>query len=603
MALFTFMNCAGNRPFRFAIALLLPLAGGCDSAEEKAARYQSRAMENLARGEFDKAALDFRNVLRLEPNDAQALLGLGQVEEHRRNFDAAAKIYLSLAGRDTQNLESRVRLARLLLASGQFEAAERYAGQAYRLAPADPRVLAGKAGVALGRGEREEAVRLARAALQGAPGDATALMVLASDRAAASDFAGALDLLDRGKAEGGADLNLQLLKLKILQAMGDREKVEELFGDLSRQFPQSPVLRDHLVKWRLDNGRYADAEQAARDHARANGGDVAAQVKLVKVIARTRGTKAAIAEVKGIIAAAQDEERIAELGSAQAMLEFEAGEPEAALATLNDLIASLKDDAVRAGAQVKLARMLNDMKRWEAALEPADAALESDPRNADALEARAVSRMALGRNGGAVEDLVAGLVEKPGSASLTLLLAEAYERTGSAVLAEEQYSKALALTRHAPQGAMKLARFYLRYGRTGDAMTLLEELRSRGTADREALALLGQLKLDAGDWQGAQELAADLRRVDGPAGETADFILAGALAGMNRHAEGVEMLRARLSRAADPQAAATELVLGYLRAGRFREAETLARDRLAQNGASPHWQVVLGTVLMAEGRA
>jgi cellulose synthase operon protein C len=55
-----------------ALVLSLALLAGCDSAEEKAQAYYDRAMSTMAAGDLDKAALDFRNALKLDENYADA---------------------------------------------------------------------------------------------------------------------------------------------------------------------------------------------------------------------------------------------------------------------------------------------------------------------------------------------------------------------------------------------------------------------------------------------------------------------------------------------------------------------------------------------------
>lgn len=587
-----------------ALVMALPLISGCDSAEEKAETYYKRGMATMAAGELDKAAVDFRSALKLKDNYTDALLGLAKVEEQRRNFDAAARIYLSVAGRDPRHLDSRVELAQLLLASRQVDAASTYAEESHRLAPADPRVLVIRAGVALSRGKREDAVRLANEALRIDPDNATAVMVLVSERVAASDRAGALAILEWGIARDDANLGLQLLKLRTLDDMGEQRQVAALYVRLSETFPNNPAFQDAMVTWYLAKGRNADAERAARHFALTNADDETAQIRLAMLISRTQGAPAAIGELKHVIARfpREDEGKRVALMIAQAQLEYGAGQQQAAVATLQDLIASTRDTESRNKARVQLAQTLAEMKQWQQATELSEAVLADDAGNADALAVRAASRMAAGNNALAIEDLNAALSEMPSSARLATLMGEAYEQMGRAVLAEEQYARALALSGYTPQSGITLARFLMRYGRSERAMQVLEDLRARGTADPRSLSVLARLKLDARDWTGAEELAGLLRNAPGM-GETADQILAAALGGMNRQDEGIALLLSSLPQSRERQGAETELVRAYLRAGKLAEAEQLVRDRLRNEPADAQSQILLGSVLMAAGRA
>ena len=443
-----------------ALLLSLALLAGCDSAEEKAQSYYERAMSTMAAGDLDKAALDFRNALKLDQNYTEAQLGLARLEEQRRNYETAASLYHRIAQRDAKNVEARVKLAQIMLASQQPESAATYADQAYRLEPSDPRVLAARAGIALSRGNQAEAVRLANQALRNDPASTTALMVLSAERTAAADQAGALALIEQGLLKNPSDAGLQLLKLRTLLDMGDATLIEQQFATLAQIFPDDADIQDAQIKWYLEKGRNAEAEHAMRSFARANPGDDAAQIRLAMLIGRMRGPAAAVAEMEKIAAnfPAGDEARRAALGLAQAELEYAAGQPDAAVATLQNLLASTSGGKIHVKAQARLAELLLKTNKLKQASDLSEAVLAAEPRNVQALGVRAVARMAAGNNAGAVEDLSIALGAAPGSADVMLLLAQAYERTGSAALAEEQYSKALALSGYAAQSGIRACR-------------------------------------------------------------------------------------------------------------------------------------------------
>lgn len=588
-------------------AMLIALAlAGCDAPEEKAESHYQRGMTTMAAGELDKAALDFRNALKLDGNHGAALLALAELEEKRGNFGTAVTLYTSLAERDAQHLDSRIRLAQLFLASGQADAATIYAGQAAKLRPDDPRVTVIRAGIALSRGNGDDAQRLAREALRIAPDDSTALMVLVSERVAASDPAGALEIIEGGLSGNAADLGLQVMKLRTLQGMDNGPEVEKQFLRLTELFPETPAFHDGFVKWLIDQGRMGDAERAARRFARAHPADAQAQIKLALITSRTAGAAAALAELKAIIEAfpREDERKFTELMMAASGFEDMAGQPEAALATLRELAASTADEANLRRVQLRLAQMLAARERWGEATELSESVLAKEPRNADALAIRAASRLAGGDAGKALEDLVAAQGAAPNAANIALLLGEAHERLGSATSAEEHYGRALALSGYAPDSGIKLAQFLMRYGRAERAMQVMEDVRASGKANRAALLLLAQLKLNARDWEGARSIAERLREVNASTGDmAADRIMAAALGGMNRQDERIALLQSGLARAPDGYAAAVELVSAHIRAGDIREAERLARQRLVEQPAHAGSHVLLGAVLAAAGRA
>ncbi len=557
----------------------------------------------LEKGELVKAALDFRNALKLRENFPDALFGLAQVEERQNRFDTAAKLYLAVAEADPQNVAARVRLASILIAARQIEAAKKYAEEAFALAPADPSVLVVKAALALNLDNRGEAVLLANDALKLSPGNSEALMVLVSERLMAADTKSALELIEQGLSSNQRNIGLQLLKMQAFEKLGDDPSVEKLFVELAALFPETSVFRDGLVRWYVAKGRRDDAAKVIRQHALDNPTDAAAQLQVVALINTTEGAAPALKQVEELVAkeTADKGANLFTYREAQAQLQFTSGNRDGAIATLRDLVAVTEDLPKKNSARVQLARVLATVGDRPAAVELTNAVIAEDAKNVDALALRAAIRMDEGDSAAAIGDLVAALAEAPENAGIVKLLGEAHERSGSVVLAEEQYVKALSLSNYAPANGVALSQFLLRYGRNGQAENVLEDLRSRGTADRQSLSLLAQLKLNRRDYAGAQEIGEALKRMDATEG-SGDQILAAALGGMDRQDEGIAILQSALANATNRPAALAALVRAYSLAGKSAEARDVLEKALLENPANVEAHVMLGAVQLPDGR-
>ncbi|MEP6934679.1 MAG: tetratricopeptide repeat protein, partial [Nitrospirota bacterium] len=66
---------------------------GCGGPEELKAKYRARAQEYLEAGNYPKARMTLRNVLKIDPKDAEAYFLLAQVEEMEQNWRNAVKLY------------------------------------------------------------------------------------------------------------------------------------------------------------------------------------------------------------------------------------------------------------------------------------------------------------------------------------------------------------------------------------------------------------------------------------------------------------------------------------------------------------------------------
>src|SRR6476646_6971388 len=82
----------------FAVVVVVAL-GACRSPEERAQAYYESGTELMNKGEPAKAALEFRNALKIKDDFIPALYSLGLTEMQQGKFDSAAKIFFSVTER------------------------------------------------------------------------------------------------------------------------------------------------------------------------------------------------------------------------------------------------------------------------------------------------------------------------------------------------------------------------------------------------------------------------------------------------------------------------------------------------------------------------
>ncbi|WP_311029144.1 tetratricopeptide repeat protein [Mesorhizobium koreense] len=587
------------------VASTMMSISGCDSAEERAQSYYKSGLELLAKGEPIKASLEFRNAIKLDSNFVEALFALGKVEEQQGRFDSAAKIYLSVAEKDPKHVKARVRLSYIFLAAGHPDAALKYAEQAVSVASDDPEAMVAKAAVQLKLNNRGDAVQLSQAALKKDPHDVDAMMVLASERILASDLQGALDYLNKAPAGSERNIGLQVLRLNVLDKLNDQPGVEKLLKKLVTLFPENSAFPLSLARWYLSKGRGDDAEKTMYQFAADNPENDRAQLGLITFLNKEDGPQAAVEEANKIVEARAKRGKDAfTLRMAIAQLEFAAGNQSKAVDLMHSIIDSASNDENRNKAQIQLATMFTRKKDWVGAEKLTNAVLENDSKNVDALRVRASVRLSEGNTDKGIDDLLAALNEAPDDTQLRSLLAEAYERKGSVVVAGEQYAKAMSLDNNSPTTGLPYVRFLLRYGRTDQALNVLESVRKAAPKDREVLKLLAQLKLDAGDWVGAQQIADALRHLDrGPADPSADRIAAAALGGLDKYNESISLLQKSLTTNADSPSLLSDLVRTYMRAGRQSQAEQYLKTVLKENSSNVEAHILLGSVYMSTNRS
>jgi len=239
-------------PRSLAAALLLFAGLGiaaCSSPEERAQSYYERGMELLKKQDYAKAGIEFKNALQNKDDMVLAWLGLAKAEEHKQNWTHVAQILHKVADLDPKNIDARVRLARLVLLSGDFEQALKITNEAEAIDKKNASVHALKAVILFKLNETGSAVTEAQKALELDPKNSEALIVVAAYRLARGDNDGALQALDRDPQAHERDLGVQLFKLKVLETMGDEQKSEALLQKLIQLFPKG--IREECAPRRL----------------------------------------------------------------------------------------------------------------------------------------------------------------------------------------------------------------------------------------------------------------------------------------------------------------------------------------------------------------
>ena len=87
----TFHRCSAL--VTLGLVMLLILTVGCGGPEERKAKYRMKAQEYMQAGNFPKARVALRNVLKIDPKDSEAYFLYAQVEEKEKNWRNAFAHY------------------------------------------------------------------------------------------------------------------------------------------------------------------------------------------------------------------------------------------------------------------------------------------------------------------------------------------------------------------------------------------------------------------------------------------------------------------------------------------------------------------------------
>jgi cellulose synthase operon protein C len=589
----TIGKAINNMKLGFVILVALQ-ASNCSSPDDRARGYFQQGMTLLAAHDSERAAVQFRNAVRIKRDLVEAWKGLAQIAESKQRWSdliATLKVILEI---EPDNINERVRLAKVLLLGGSVDEALSLTNRAYELNSQDVNVLTLKAAILFKLADHEGAVREATAALAIDSTSAEAAMVLAAERMARGDAKGALQILDSERVVQAEELGVELLKLSIFEQAKDLPEMAALLRKLAKQYPERVAFRRQLIKTYLDQGLKGEAEQELRSVVAASPDDVEPELDLVRFLYAVKGPDAAKQELTSQIDSGRN---IFSFQMAMADLELAQGNTAGAITSVESLInGTTRENAIL--AQMKLAQIFVDQKRFKDAESVISNVIGKDRRNIAALKLRAFIRMEHGLLDAAVADLREAIHDQPQSADLLLQLATTYERNGTIELAEKQFADATRASGFNPNVGLAYVAFLRRRGSAQRAEDVLVELSSRWPKNIEVLSALADAKLSRRDWVGAQEVGETIRRLGNDKG-VGDQILGAALIGRNKYNESIDVLQNAYEAAPSAVQPMFALVRAFVRAQKPDKAINFLQSVLQANPTSAEAYALLGAVQFA----
>ena len=410
------------------------------------------------------------------------------------------------------------------------------------------------------------------------------------------DFEGALLALNRESPAQENDIAIDLFKLNLFERLGNLKEAESVLRKLTELHPQEGTFRRYLVKLYIDQKRFDDAEKELRALAAANPSNVEPELDLVRFLSFVKGPAAARQELVTRINAGGEV-----FPYQMALTEFDLaqGDVTASIQLLEKLADSAISREHALTAKAKLAEIQLSRKNFDAAEQLVADILRKDGRNVSGLKLRASIRLQHGQLDAAIADLRQALNDQPRSAELMLLLASAYEHSGSIELAEKQFADATKASNFDAPVGLNFVSFLQRRGNVSRAEDLLTELASRWPNNIAILSRLAQVRLARQNWIGAQTVAETIRRIGNPS--FADQILGVAFAGQNKLDESVGALQnaygADQGSAVQPM---VTLVGALVSAGKLDRATTFLQTVLQSNPDNAEAYVLQGSIQLAK---
>lgn len=589
---------------------MLALVAACDSAEERAEKHFQTALEYLQEGDLARAAVEFRNVFKFAENHREARTAYARALYEVKEYGPAYRQYLRLVEQYPDDVEGRVRLARLSFLLGDWDEFDRHASEAIRLAPDDPET----APLALARDYRtailEEDDSLRRATtdraqvMQEEQPDSIILRRLRIDGYMRdSRFPEALEQIDILLAEDPDNLGLYNQKLQVLAFLGDEGAVEKTLQAMVERFPEEDSVKATMISFYIGQQDFDTAEAFLRSIADPAAEDPGRWVDLIRFLEQIRGPEETLAAIEEGIAQSPRPEIFHAL---KAGLMFAGGQTEAAIADLEAVL-----DAREGGEEtaeelnvlrITLARMYQATGNEVGSRSLVEAVLAEEPTNAEALKMQAAWAIEADNTDAAIADLRLALDAAPQDANAMTLMAQAYVRAGQPDLARDFLALAVGASGSAPAESVRYARQLMSEESYLAAEDILLPALRLAPRNEEILLTLGELYLAMEDYGRVDQVVSTLRDLETDTGAQAANRVEAALRESRGGAEdAMAFLESLSASGTEDLGAQLSLLRGRLGTGDTDGALQLAERLAEENPDNPLVGYALATTRAALG--
>lgn len=492
------------------IALLLAalLISGCGGAESRKAKYLAKGKAYIEEKNYDKAKIEVKNALQIDPKFAEGYYLMGIVEEARQNWQQAFGNFGKAVELDPDHIEARGKLGRLQLMAGNAEEATKTADAILARQPENIMGKSLKLAALAKTGNVKEALAKAQELAASNPTSPDAIDLLASLYLGQNNLDKAAEVLRNGIAANPKHIAFRMTLAQIHMNKKETEKAVQLVQEVIALEPERLPHRVALAMLYSQTNQFDNAEKTLREAIQADPEDMDRHLLLAEFLATRKSLAEAEAE---LLAAIKSNPEAYKLRFALAKA-YEVAEARDKLAQVyRDIIDA--DDTGKNGLQArnKLAELLLKQGQRAEAEKLTEEVLKENPKDNDALINR--GRLALIKSDPetAINALRQVMRDQPGSVVASSLLASAHMQKKEPQLASEVLLKVVEANPANIQARLAYSQFLAQNKDVDGALKAVGEALKVAPNNMEVLLARMDLLTVKQDMKGVQSVIATIK--------------------------------------------------------------------------------------------
>ena len=486
-------------------ASLVTVLVACGGAEDRKAAYMEKADQSLTAGDLDKARIELKNVLQIDPKDAQAWYKLGTVFERKKDYRKSFAHYSKAVELDPENNEYQAKLGRFyLILAGDIEKATEKMNLILSKDKADINGLMLKAGILLKQDNAADAKEITRNIFEDHPDNVENAVFLATLYSRDKDLDDAVAVLETALKSNPGNQSLLTVLGNTLFINKDFVKSEKVWQEILDTHPD--VFQNHLqlALFYQKTGESAKAEQVLRTAIAADEKDVSRKLALIEFIQQVQGIDQATTELEKII---QDDRGDGTLRLALAQLQIANNDLDSAVATYETAVEDFSDEETGITSRVQLAKIYMQKENVKAATAIIDEAAGIAPNDSEVNLVKAKIAIFNKDIEQAIVSLRTVIKDDPANIEAYLLLAAAHKANNELSQAEDTIARAYENNRDNIKALLPLAKYHVKNKNVAEAEKAIDDYLRLDADNYEALSIKSSILNAKKDFSAAAVLA------------------------------------------------------------------------------------------------
>jgi len=470
------MNCIISRVAKLtATSILVISLSACGGAEDRKVKYLEKGKAYLTDKNYEKARIEIKNVLQIDPKYAEAHYLLGQLNESQKELGKALGNYKKAIELKPDYIDAKLKLAKIYVIAGTesyIEEAKNLILQIKQQNSDNTEAELIDATIQYKTGSKSKAVERIEKIVSIDAHLVEGISLLASIYFADQNEAKAIKLLKKGVSNNADNVPLRISLAKVLAKNEDLVGAEKYLKEAIGIEPEKFSLQAYITTFYASTNQVDKAEAVLRKSIEQDPNDVRRYLILIDLIAAKVGIAEAEKELSNAVTENPDL-----IGLKFSQIEFyeKMGKREQAKKLLNKIISDHSYDADAVKARNYLAKMLVNEGDYKSAKVYIDEVIAEYPNNNDALFLISKIAMTNSDSIAAINGLRTVVKNDPKNADASLLLAQAHELNNESSLAENELKKAIEANPVNDQTHVNYARYLGSKGRIDEAVDVVNK--------------------------------------------------------------------------------------------------------------------------------